>query len=608
MEAEQVDCVVVGTGWTGLICAKTYLDFEPHANVVLIDDGESIGGAWRIERIYPSLYAQVKYGQFEYSFFPMRREGITKDGYIPGDTINRYLVEFAEAYDLVRRSRLSTTVCEIIRLPGRGWRLELSGGKRPVECAKLIYASGPTSHAVVPSWPMSNFHIPTIHSVETGAHLDALDKIQRATVVGGAKSAFDTVFLLLKARKQVDWVIRKDGAGPAALMPPTIFGLVNTIDVMSTRAFAAFGASIMATKGLSYRLIHKTALGQTCHKAFWRFVNWIADTHAGYSKSPNAFKLKPIPHGEGIFWASGGLGCASVPDFWKVFHAGDCTVHRSEPESLVDNTVKLQNGVALNPDYVVLCTGFDKNWDPFSRDLQRECGLKPDPGEADKWTQLEAKAVKTVDDVLPVLRNPGVKLRDLKSINHEMVAGEKKELSHGPSRHYRRMVCPRPASQGDTSIIFPGLMHNVYTPLVGEVQALWGVAFLLGLHKVPSLAEMEKEVAEWNVWTGKRYLTQGRKHSYGIYDFVSYIDLLLSDLGVATRRKSNFLADKFLPNLPKHYRGLVDEYQRAQACKSQAGFAQSAILDTTPVTASQVMLFVTFVAVLGTLLLWLSRD
>lgn len=229
----------------------------------------------------------------------MRREGISDDGYIPGDTINGYLVEFAEKYDLSRRSRLSTPIHQITRLPGRGWRLDLGSDKSPVECVRLIYASGPTSHAVIPSWPTSNFDIPIIHSTETGAHLDAFKRIKRATVVGGAKSAFDTVFLLLQAGKKVDWIIREDGAGAAALMPPTIFGLVNTIDVMATRMFASFGASIMATKGLSYRFIHRTSLGLACHKAFWRITNWIADTHAGYSRSSNAAKLRPVPFGEG---------------------------------------------------------------------------------------------------------------------------------------------------------------------------------------------------------------------------------------------------------------------------------------------------------------------
>jgi dimethylaniline monooxygenase (N-oxide forming) len=553
MEAEQIECVVVGTGWTGLICAQTYLDFKPDADVVLIDDGPSIGGSWRKERIYPNLYAQVKYGQFEYSFERMRREGISGDGYISGETINRYLLDFADKYDLVRRSRLGITVASITRLPTEdGWRLELGGGKRPIECRKLIYATGPTSHAISPKWPTRNFDVPVIHSSETGVHLDELaeSKVKEAVVVGGAKSAFDTVFLLLKQGKKVHWVIRKDGSGAVALMPPTIFGLVNTIDVMATRFFATFGASIMNTKGLGYRLVHRTALGRACHKAFWRTTNWIAEEHAGYKRTENAYKLRALPHGEGIFWANAGLGCASVPDFWKVFHAGDCTVHRSEPRCLEDNAVKLVDGTEIRPDYMILCTGFDKNYEPFDEKTSLDLGLTYDPKTVKKWAELAQEGENEVDKALPVLKKSNVAVRA-------------KEQLHGPSRHYRRMVVPELAEKGDRSIIFPGLMHNVYTPLVGEVQALWGVAFLLGLHDVPKIDEMEKEVATWNVWTAKRYRTQGKKHSYGIYDFISYIDVLLEDLGVNTRRKSSWIMDTFEPYYPRHYKGIAQEYRDA---------------------------------------------
>jgi hypothetical protein len=91
METERFDAVVVGTGkdllhranlgsaltvnagWNGLIAAKTYLDFKPGANLILVDEQASIGGVWSAERVYPSLFAQIKYGLFEYSFYPMRR-------------------------------------------------------------------------------------------------------------------------------------------------------------------------------------------------------------------------------------------------------------------------------------------------------------------------------------------------------------------------------------------------------------------------------------------------------------------------------------------------------------------------------------------------------
>ncbi|KAK4240608.1 hypothetical protein C8A03DRAFT_41919 [Achaetomium macrosporum] len=568
MEAEQVDVVVVGTGWNGLICAKTYLDLAPEANLILVDQASSFGGVWAAEKIYPSLYAQIKFGQFEYSFYPMRREGISNDGYISGATIHRYLQAFAHDFNLAQRTRFNTTVRNVVRLPdGRGWRLEFEGdGKRPVECAKLIYASGATSHPVVPSWSRSNFDVPIIHSQETGTHLDALAKIQRATVIGGAKSAFDTVFLLLDAGKQVDWIIRPDesGSGPVALMPPTIFGLVNSMDVIATRFMATLGASIMSTDGPGYRFFHRTRLGRLLTREFWKMVNLIAELHAGYNKSPNAQKLRPLPHGNGIFWANAGLGAASVPNFWKVFHAGDCTVHRTGIESFTDNKVHLSNGTQLATDYVVLCTGFDKSYQPFSRDLQRLCGLIPsddlDPADAKKWAELEARAEEAVDRKLPILRNPPLTRAQVESSTHREANGS----THGPSRHYRRLIAPGLAAQGDRSILFPGFIHSIYTPLVSEVQALWGCAFLLGLldDELPSQADMEREVAEWNVWTRKRYPAQGRKHAYAIYDFLAYVDTLLGDLGINTRRKSSVFAHVFLPTYPRDYRGLVEEFRR----------------------------------------------
>ncbi len=220
--------------------------------------------------------------------------------------------------------------------------------------------------------------------------------------------------------------------------------------------------------------------------------------------------------GSRIFWANAGLGAASVPDFWKVFHNGDCTVHRTDIASLSEhNKITLKDGSQFLTDYLILCTGFDKSYQVFSEELQKECGLVPDAVDHEKWAKLEAFAEERVDELLPALRRSPLNV----GAREETAGGRK--LLHGPSRHYRRLVVPALAARGDRSIIFPGFIHSIYTPMVSEVQALWGVTFLLGLNDPPSQTEMEKEVAEWNVWSRKRYVTQGRKHAYAIYDFLS---------------------------------------------------------------------------------------
>ncbi|KAL2423866.1 FAD-dependent monooxygenase DEP4 [Exophiala dermatitidis] len=437
MAVERVDAVVVGTGWNGPNSAKTYLGFIPDAKLVLIDEEKSIGGVWSTEKNYPSVFAQIKYGLFEYSFCPMRREGITADGYISGETINTYLNEFAPDYHLVERTRLRTRVNKVERIP------KTPGG---------------------------------------------------TVVLGGAKSVYDTVFMLLNNGIQMDWIIRANVTGPLAIMPPTILCFVNSMDVISTRVMAILGGTIIEHKRFHAAVLAQDETGRALSRAVWKTVTKIAEMHAGHSKSANAAEWRPLPSGNGIFWANAGLGCVSVPDFWKVFPAGDCTVHRTEITSFdhVD-TVTLRDGGRLKTDYVILCTGFDQSYQPFSPELQRELGLAPDPDLAAlaKWADLDARAEFVVNELLPDLKHSPVS-PSVHEQRHERGSTKNKPL-HGPKfATTADLSRPNSAVSGDRAIYFPGSIHSIYTPPVSEAQALWGCAFLLNLIDVPAQEIMEK--------------------------------------------------------------------------------------------------------------------
>ena len=69
--------------------------------------------------------------------------------------------------------------------------------------------------------------------------------------------------------------------------------------------------------------------------------------------------------------------------------------------------------------------------------------------------------------------------------------------------------------------MFPGHIHSAFTPLAAELNALWGFAFLNDWMNLPGKEEMELEAATLNTWTRKRYIEQGKKHSYFIYDYTS---------------------------------------------------------------------------------------
>ncbi|KAK8102441.1 hypothetical protein PG984_015587 [Apiospora sp. TS-2023a] len=521
---QEYDVVIVGAGWYGLIAAHTYLQLAPETNLVIVDDGESIGGVWSTKRIYPDLFAQVGHGLFEYSFYPMKKTGLSPDRYISAQTIHDYLQSFAEDHDLVRRIRLRQKVTKAEKLGGK-WVLTLNGGASCVSAAKLIAATGVTSGPYVPGFPQTEFSKPILHSSELGKYISKLTgpKVQRVTVLGAAKSAYDTAFMLIKAGKQVDWIIRENGSGPLAIMPPRLMGFLNTVDVMATRAMASFSPAIMNTSGVWYNLIQRTRVGNSLAWAFWR-----------------------------VFWANAGLGLASAPDFWETIHSPLLTVHRTEIDGFSNgNNVLLKNKQVLETDAVVLCTGWTENLDLFDDSTRIAYGL---PSAADRddstWKDVDAWADREVVERLPLLQHSPDTVNAASTLK--------------PWRLYRRMISPRHGGQGRPIRLFPGQIHSVFTPLVAEMQALWGVAFMLGRLHLPEQEGMMEEVALSCAWTSRRYLEQGRKHAYYMYDYLSYIDTLAHDLGLNTNRKPNMIAEMFTPYRPSDWRGLLSEYLAAE--------------------------------------------
>ncbi|KAL5620921.1 hypothetical protein FOBRF1_004167 [Fusarium oxysporum] len=550
---EMFDVIVVGAGWYGLMAARTFLELAPETNLLILDDGKTVGGVWSKERIYPSLFAQISHPLFEYSFYPMPEEDVSPNGFVSGKTIQKYLESFAKDHNLMPRLRLNTRVEKVKRGPeSDGWVLNIKE-KEPLACRKLIYATGANSSPIIPQWPREDFEKPVIHSLELGKYQGYInDSAQHTVVVGRSKSSYDAVYHLLCAGKKVDWVMRDGESGPFSIYAPTFMGLWNIADHISTRFASSFSPCIMSTSGMCYNFFQRNALGRLLTNVYWRTANYISVSHADYWRTPNAEKLRPRPYSDGVFWGSGGIGIATAPDFWETFHNGDVTIHSTEIDTLSHkDVVNLKNGYSIASDIVIHCTGFDKGYDAFEPSLRRELGLEYDSKEFSRWTMLDEKAEMTVDGLLPYLRDAPIQYGDSKA---------SKRTGHGPNRHYRRLVVPELAARGDRSILFPGHIHSAFTPLAAELQALWGVTWMLGWRDLPPREEMEAEAANFNAWTRKRYLDQGKKHSYFIYDYIPYIDTLMKDLGLNPFRKSNVFEEWFVRYKPSDYKTILDEY------------------------------------------------
>lgn len=263
----------------------------------MIDSDSTVGGVWSKKRLYPNLVAQVKLGLFNYTDMPMPSKGKTKDCMVTGEMIHEYLQRYAEDHDIIRRVRFNTFVQRASRC-ARGWRLSLrdsQGTNGVLETAKLMVCTGVTSIPFVPALKTVAASIPIIHCRELGSSMEVLGKenIQNVVVVGAAKSAYDTVYLLLSMGKRVTWLIRSNGAGPLAILPSELLGYFNSIAVASTRLMTHLSPSILNTKGALYQFFQKSVVGQWCTGKIWDGIAYLSDRHAGYSSGDHVSQLKP---------------------------------------------------------------------------------------------------------------------------------------------------------------------------------------------------------------------------------------------------------------------------------------------------------------------------
>jgi dimethylaniline monooxygenase (N-oxide forming) len=199
-------------------------------------------------------------------------------------------------------------------------------------------------------------------------------------------------------------------------------------------------------------------------------------------------------------------------------------VIRDEISETKDKTVLLKSGTTLSADYMVMCTGWGDHFGMFDVEQKAEIGLPsslggPSLGGGDSkdeidWDSSDTMADAEVNKRLPFLANPPKLIYDKR-----LHATQQNKF-----RLFRRVVPVSFAEKGDRSLAIMGQIHTVQTPLVSEVQSLWAVLFLEGQVDLPDASTMAKEVSLWNAWTRKRYLNQGQKFPYSLYDFlpVSY--------------------------------------------------------------------------------------
>lgn len=152
--------------------------------------------------------------------------GIRQGEHISADIMHRYYKHYAQKWDILRRIDFDTQVLDISRLDDKGgWNVKVlrPSGEQDMRTKKLIIATGVTNAPHIPTIAGSDqFDCPIVHTAELGKKSGLIVKAQAinsVTVVGGGKSAYDAVYLAASAGREVEWIVRKSGKGPAWVFP-----------------------------------------------------------------------------------------------------------------------------------------------------------------------------------------------------------------------------------------------------------------------------------------------------------------------------------------------------------------------------------------------------
>ena len=215
-----------------------------------------------------------------------------------------FLDHYAKKWDITRRVEFQTYVKEISRLDyNTGWNVSVRRSDDTEDnysTAKLIVATGITNTPHYPHLPdTSSYGSPIIHSANLGKQTDTIlsKSVQTVTVIGGAKSAYDAVYLAASSGKKVHWIIRKSGKGPGWVFPPlaSLGPFKAWRERLVTRRFISCLSPWIWDDGMGRlrSFLHESWLGKKVTQAFWGDIHHVTIKDCKYQDEECLKILEP---------------------------------------------------------------------------------------------------------------------------------------------------------------------------------------------------------------------------------------------------------------------------------------------------------------------------
>ena len=531
------------------------------------------------ERVYDAFWTQTPLEILEFSDMPLRDvpDSETYHGFFPAKYVASYLKTYVESRryggkSLAARIDLDSKVGLLSRTE-QGWELHVRRSPektdRPIcyTARKVIDATGLTS---TPNMPVIEglgvYSGRVFHSRDFAANqqlLLASETTRNVVVVGGAKSAADIAYACAKAGKQVDWIIRRSGAGPAAFVAAKGKGpYKNSNESFYTRFTTHFLASWFFDESKTWlgHFLYRTRIGQLVLTRLWKSINRGAQALADFNRKDGRangfYNLKPDTD---LFWQNDSTGVCQRDDFFDVI-ARNVKVYREDIKKMTQDGLELADETQISADAIVFATGWRTSHPSIQltqsdEDSGPQLGLPSSASDNNavqaRWEDLEDTYEEKILRRFPVLRDPPMHHEDRSS-------------NSSPLRLYKGILPVQ-----DRSISFLGQMLLGNNFRSAEVQSLYAIAAIEGSLMLPSEQEIEKSIAEMVTWDRLRYLAKGRSGNWLYWDMVPYTDNLLDELGLQSHRHSSYWKDLFAPGFARDLKGLIDEYKIKHASTSK---------------------------------------
>lgn len=451
---------------------------------------------------YPAVRLQNIASQYHLSEFPWP---FAPDPNPSAAQILRYLDAAVDHYALDVRA--GHEVVALTRT-GQAWRVEVRRRDATREAHDfdfVVLAVGQYTQ------PKLVTHIPGREEFEgeilTERDIRDLDQLaaKRVAIVGFGKTAVDLAALAAARGSRVEQIFRT----PRWLIPQHIAGLVHYTFALFTRVGSVM-IPAWAQPRAGQRLLHTRFAGLV--RGFWAALGGLVRRQhraAAWGLGPDArARIAALEPAHGLVDDMRSAAALAPVGYYRAVAKGEIIPHRGTLSRFEPDGVTLTDGTKIPCDAVISCLGSGSPVFPFMAAEHRDL-LEGEPD--------------------------GVQL-------------------------YRHLIHPQ-----IPGLAFAGYNHGFLHVPATEVGMVWVAAMLAGELELPSDDEMLACIDHVRGWKRAHINFEPSRSCAVNTRFHQYLDIMLDELGVESRRKANPLAEWVSRYEASDYAGVVEEYQRNQA-------------------------------------------